>query len=498
VGWLRGLSAAIVLTHGAIGQQAQFIPLQSAGGVLGSVGVEGISANGQVVVGVLTPVMEAFKWTSSTAAVPIGLLPGGSYSFALAVNQDGGVITGYANSSGPLLWEAIHYTDSSGMVGLGALPGSNRSEGWGVDLSGQVVVGSSGFFGYTEAFRWTASTGMVGLGGFPGQPVYSDARATNGDGSVIVGSARLFGVDCAYRWTAQTGMVSLGGLPGYNSGTLALDVTPDGNLIVGRASGATNEAFMWTPHGGMVGLGDLPGGPFSSAAQGVSDFGMLIVGYGYTASSTQACFWTSARVPVELKAHLTSLGVTNHQNWSLSRAEAVSADGLRIVGSGYNPQGQEQSWLAILPGAWSTYCTAKQNSLGCIPQIAAEGIPSAAASSGFIVSASNVLNNKAGLLFYGVSGRASSPFQGGVLCVAPPIKRTVAVLSGGHPPPDDCSGVLAIDMNAFAAGALGGSPLPSLSTPGTIVDCQWWGRDPGFTPPLNSTLTSALEYTIGQ
>jgi hypothetical protein len=143
------------------------------------------------------------------------------------------------------------------------------------------------------------------------------------------------------------------------------------------------------------------------------------------------------------------------------------------------------------------YCTAKTNSLGCVPTIGSSGTPSATAGSGFTVTAANVLNNKNGLLFYGLAGRTSVPFQGGTLCVASPIRRTPSVNSGGNPPPNDCSGVFSIDMNAFTAGALGGSPAPGLSVPGAVIDCQFWGRDPGFAAPNNTTLSDGLEYVQG-
>jgi hypothetical protein len=113
------------------------------------------------------------------------------------------------------------------------------------------------------------------------------------------------------------------------------------------------------------------------------------------------------------------------------------------------------------------------------------------------VSCSDVINNKSGLLFYGLHGRASLPFQNGTLCVQSPVKRTVGVNSFGNPPPNDCSGVYALDMNCFGAGGCGGNPDPMLLQPFAVVDCQWWGRDPGFPSPNNTTLSDALEYVLG-
>jgi hypothetical protein len=113
------------------------------------------------------------------------------------------------------------------------------------------------------------------------------------------------------------------------------------------------------------------------------------------------------------------------------------------------------------------------------------------------VRASSVLNQKVGMLMYGMSGPAATPFQGGLLCIASPVRRALPRISDGALPPAlDCSGTLRLDMNAFARGTLGGSPSAALSAPGTDVRCQWWGRDPGYPTGLNSQLTDGLAFRV--
>ncbi|HTF88810.1 MAG TPA: hypothetical protein VK843_10410 [Planctomycetota bacterium] len=144
------------------------------------------------------------------------------------------------------------------------------------------------------------------------------------------------------------------------------------------------------------------------------------------------------------------------------------------------------------------YCTAKVNSMACLPVMAFIGVVSATQGSGFTLTGSNVMNSKPGLLMYSSAGQLAQPFQGGILCVHPPIRRSIGLNSGGSPMPNhDCTGVFSIDMNAYATGSLGGNPAAFLTAIGTVVDCQFWGRDPGYPPPANSALTAGLEYTIG-
>jgi hypothetical protein len=138
----------------------------------------------------------------------------------------------------------------------------------------------------------------------------------------------------------------------------------------------------------------------------------------------------------------------------------------------------------------STYCTAKTNSLGCVPAIGAIGSASVSSAAPFNVTASNVLNQKTGLLFYGYS-QQTSPFQGGFKCMSNPTHRTPTQSSNGSPSPaNDCSGVFGIDFNAWIQS--GADPLLVV---GQEVDAQFWSRDPASASTTG--LTDAIRFVIG-
>jgi probable HAF family extracellular repeat protein len=228
------------------------------------------------------------------------------------------------------------------MVGLGDLPGGDfRSEAWGVSADGDVVVGNShSADGNTsEAFRWTSGGGMVGLGDFPDGDFYSEATGVSADGNVVVGFGKhTLYVTEAFRWTAAIGMVGLGDLPGSDFRSLAYGVSGDGDVVVGSSNSANGgEAFRWTADSGMVGLGDLPGGGFTSKATDASYDGAVVVGIGNTDSGSEAFVWTQADGMQRLIDVLVANGATGLDGWILTAAQAVSADGQWVVGSGTPP-----------------------------------------------------------------------------------------------------------------------------------------------------------------
>jgi plastocyanin len=147
--------------------------------------------------------------------------------------------------------------------------------------------------------------------------------------------------------------------------------------------------------------------------------------------------------------------------------------------------------ISLVDCTITTYCTSKTNSQGCVPAIGAAGTPSTTAGSGFTVTATNVLNQKAGLFFYSLSGQAAIPFQGGTICTGAPRFRTQTQNSGGSPTGSDCTGVFAFDFNVYMAG----SP-PIVFASGDVVDGQFWSRDPA--DPFTTNLTNAIHFGICQ
>jgi FG-GAP repeat len=180
--------------------------------------------------------------------------------------------------------------------------------------------------------------------------------------------------------------------------------------------------------------------------------------------------------------------------FSMAGAGDVDGDGLGEVligGPRFGDGGGAQKGKVYLysgGGAGEVYCTAKVNSQGCTPAIHSAGRASASDAAPFLISADGILNNQPGFLLYS-SSRDITPFQGGLLCVGSPVLRTPLLISGGNPPPDDCSGVLSRDFNAWIQGGFD----PAL-TPGAVVYAQFWYRDP--QDPNGIGLSDALRFTI--
>ena len=495
------------------------VTFQSLGTPGGFLDVHDMSADGTAIVGASGG--QAYLWTTTTPTwTPIPGTVGAftTYSVSNGGQYVCGTLPDVNGNDVAARWSAAtgQWTFLGGLL---SQSGTSVSSAHDISADGSVVVGLGWITAQNaHGFRWDPVNGMVDLGVFQGPPSDSRADSISADGTTITGfdsdpvSGQWRGVVWNNLVPVLTG--SLDPLDPINGPSHGWAVSADGTYVAGESSTGLYtpsgwdelHAYRWDAVNGIADLGTTPVDPFGWGTHqthptGISADGRTVVGYSGVAAfgpgALQPPFLSRDGSPMMLLSdYLVANGAPQVANWTIEWVAGVSSDGRTLYGHGFSPTNQREAWVVTIPDLPVVYCTPKLNSLGCLPAISYAGIPSSSATSGFLVSAGNVLNNKPGLLLYSVTGRAATPFQAGTMCVQLPVRRSTGVNAGGNPTGNDCSGVFSIDMNAFARGLLGGNPLPALSVPGTLVDCQWWGRDNGFPAPINSTLSDALEYTI--
>ena len=134
------------------------------------------------------------------------------------------------------------------------------------------------------------------------------------------------------------------------------------------------------------------------------------------------------------------------------------------------------------------YCTAKTNSLGCLPAVGTNGVQPSKSAGNFAVTCNNVISQKNGLCFWGRSAIAV-PFQGGTLCIGAPTVRTANVSSGGSAGGNDCSGSYSFTFNTAYMTA-------NSIDPGETIFAQFWMRDPAVASTTG--LSNAVQFTVCQ
>jgi probable HAF family extracellular repeat protein len=226
-----------------------------------------INSYGQVVGVSHTPDMtgHAFLWTptrpnaSTGSMIDLGTLPGGDYSQAYGIN-DQGQVTGWSvvgSESHAFLWTPSTTRGSSGtMVDLGALPDGGYSLGWRVNAAG-IVAGSANTADGQEHAAVSpglpgciaaAGSGFCDLGTLGGTA--SVAYGINSRGQVVGYAENRVGYARAFIYTDGR-MHDLNTLlaknPKHMKVQVAYAINTRGQIAGVAAVGSEGHAFLLTP-----------------------------------------------------------------------------------------------------------------------------------------------------------------------------------------------------------------------------------------------------------
>ncbi len=256
----------------------------------------------------------AFLWERGQGMRDLGLLPGGTSSYAISIS-DLGVVTGTADGAGTVispessfpnqecsdLTQPFVWTPQKGMQGLGTIgvpPVETMFPFWceipfygtGVNVFGQVIGYTTLYSdNYQWGFLWTSGEVMTLFGSsFP--PTM--ANGISDPGQIVGQTGILIGVATSWKGGVATDLVTLGGAAldysssanGVNdwgqivgwSTTVSLDPDCGFNLV-----GCPMHAVLWTRNGEINDLGTLPGDSLS-AASNINFFGQVIGSSGNT------------------------------------------------------------------------------------------------------------------------------------------------------------------------------------------------------------------------
>jgi hypothetical protein len=180
------------------------------GGVITIVGEAKLNSTGSAIRAVRWKV--AVPGGTVTSVTDLGVLPGASESFAVAING-AGQIAGRSDPNSFLSISSFIYSDAGGMVDLGlGGPGLNA---YALDMNASGVV--SGYLGL-KAFRWSSIGGLQNLGA-PSGWANSFGLAINASGQVAGYASNAFGSAAAVaRYTDGAGWKILGGIGKPNQG----------------------------------------------------------------------------------------------------------------------------------------------------------------------------------------------------------------------------------------------------------------------------------------
>lgn len=234
----------------------------------------------------------------------------------------------------------------------------------------------------------------------------------------------------------------------------------DGDLLqIGGSQNTINNSFAPVPSGMVMTGVALPGSPE-----------VLVTG-ALTAPSAPGVYTLAVS---NVMANALDANTTGFPFWEVEAAEGGTLT---------------QLTLTVQDCTVSTYCTAKVNSQGCLPELAFTGTPTLTGPDDFFFTATNLINGQFGLAFWGLS-EGNMPLLGGTLCVGGSLNRLVPRNTlGGGVPGTTCDGL--ISQNFLQATMIDNNLIA-----GTEVFAQIFYRDPLHPDGTGAGLSEGIRFII--
>ena len=178
---------------------------------------------------------------------------------------------------------------------------------------------------------------------------------------------------------------------------------------------------------------------------------------------------------------------------SVAAAECWVVTGADLE-DGTNGVDSGRVYMHIAIHHFDTYCSAGTSAAGCTPVIGGFGHPSASGTSGFTLFSALTDAGRKGIFFFGSNGRQMAPWGNGTSfqCVVPPVIRTPVVDTGGTL--GQCNGFPQVDLAQLWCPTC---PLPQKNPgAGSVVQAQFWFRDPLNTSNQTTVLSNAIEFQV--
>lgn len=339
--------------------------------------------------------------------IPLGHLPGGQEFFSQATSVSdngqfvGGHIDGTAPGLTPVIWdgttanvldtpsgfnEGAYVNDISGdgQSAVAISPGPNGFRGIRWDSSGTPHVfddtpfgthtslntinydgtAAGGFVNQTffpevesDAAIWTQSGGTQNLGDLSGGLRYANLIGVTNDGSQFVG----FASDMLQRpvtWDEDNGFTVLQSVSEGSGAGSAMNIAHNGGSIVGRleVDGTLLPAY-WDDEGNASTI-NLWDGYEVGEAVAVSDDGSIIIGtWRETEMSSEneslAFIMNAGGDAQPLQDVLMDQYDVNLDGWTLNQITDITPDGMTMVGTGLNPEGNLEAFKIVIPAPGS-------------------------------------------------------------------------------------------------------------------------------------------------